>query len=65
MDVRNETLSLKEDSIEKSGLIPKRTDRNQFVLKSEKVLKRFLDILGGILRFIGINTINNCCVDSK
>ncbi len=65
MDVRNETLSLKEDNIEKLGLIPKRTDRNQFVLKSEKVLKRFLDILGGILRSIGINTINNCCVDSK
>ena len=47
MDVRNDILSLDNENIEDSALIPKHIDRSRAVLKVEKILKRLLDILGG------------------
>ena len=47
MDVKNDILSLEHENIENSKLIPKNIDRSRVVLKVEKILKRFLDILGG------------------
>ncbi len=48
MDVRNDILSLQNDNIENLALIPKQVDRSKLILKIEKILKRLLDILGGI-----------------
>ena len=47
MDVRNDILSLDNENIEDSALIPKHIDRSRTILKIEKILKRLLDILGG------------------
>ena len=46
MDVRNDILSY--DEIETSALIPKKFDRSKIILKIEGILKRMLDIFGGI-----------------
>ena len=46
MDVRNDILSY--DEIETSALIPKKFDRSKIILKIEDILKRMLDIFGGI-----------------
>ena len=47
MDVRNDILSLENENIEDSALIPKHIDRSGAILKIEKILKRLIDILGG------------------
>lgn len=46
MDVRDDILSY--EHIELSAVIPKNINRSYIILKLEKIIKRILDILGGI-----------------
>ena len=65
MDVRNDMiLSYGEDNIENLSLVPKHVERSRMTLKIEKITKRLLEVLGGFLRSIGINTINDWYMDS-
>lgn len=48
MDVRNNILSYENDGIENLELIPKNIDRKKITIKLEKIIKRTIDILGGI-----------------
>ena len=47
MDVRSEIL-YEDSNIENVSLIPIKLERNRIIVKIEKILKRALDILGGI-----------------
>lgn len=47
MDVRSEIL-YEDSNIENVSLIPIKLERNKIIVKIEKILKRALDILGGI-----------------
>ena len=66
MDVRNDViLSYGDDNIENLSLMPKHIERSRAILRLEGIAKRLLDILGGFVRSIGINTINNWYMDSQ
>lgn len=47
MDVKENVLSCKKDNIENLKITPI-LERNKTVLKFEKIIKRFMDILGGV-----------------
>ena len=47
MDVRSEIL-YQDSNMENVSLIPIKLERNRIIVKIEKILKRALDILGGI-----------------
>ena len=47
MDVRSEIL-YQDSNMENVSLIPIKLERNRIIVKTEKILKRALDILGGI-----------------
>ena len=48
MDVRNDILSYEKDNIESLPLVPKPINRNKAVIRIEGMIKRILDILGGL-----------------
>ena len=48
MDVRNDVLSYEKHNIESLPIVPKTINRNKAILKMENIIKRILDILGGI-----------------
>ena len=58
MDVRNDILSY--DEIETSALIPKKFDRSKIILKIEGILKRMLDIFGGICGVVMLIPLTIC-----
>ena len=58
MDVRNDILSY--DEIETSALIPKKFDRSKIILKIEDILKRMLDIFGGICGVVMLIPLTIC-----
>lgn len=48
MDVGNEVTNYSEVKIEKTLLAPKKALRNSVIVQIEKILKRFIDIIGGM-----------------
>ncbi len=54
MDVRNEILLLENDNMENLALIPKNLERRKTILRLEKIIKRAIDIIGGICGVLGL-----------
>ena len=48
MDVRNDILTYEEKDLENLALIPKSLDRRKIIIKLEKIVKRGIDIIGGL-----------------
>ena len=48
MDVRNDILTYEEKDLENLALIPKSLDRRKILIKLEKIVKRGIDIIGGL-----------------
>lgn len=70
MDVRNDILTFENDNIENLALIPKNLERSKATLRLEKIVKRTIDIIGGICGVlilipltIGIWIANKVCKD--
>ena len=47
MDVRNNALTLENDNVESLALISGKSEKSNFVLKIEKIVKRAIDVVGG------------------